>query len=85
MVESSSVDAFARREATISRHWIENGPSRPLKRDLVLYSDPKLLHEIARVEWDQAGAKARKRVTVGGITYRLTFPKLDRHDHPAGA
>lgn len=82
MVESSNAKAYARREATIGRHWIENGPSRPLKRDLVLYSDRALLHEIGRVEWDQPGAKACKRVTVGGVTYDLTFPKLDRQGYP---
>lgn len=78
----SSAEAFARREATTGQHWIENGPSWPLKRDLVLYEDRQLLREIGRIRWDQPGAKARKRVQMGKVTYDLTFPKLDRGGHP---
>lgn len=72
-METSSLELFARREATTDQTWIDHGPSKPLKRDLVLYSDSERLKEKARVPWNQQQSKNRKYVTINCAKYKLNF------------
>jgi hypothetical protein len=64
---------YARREATTDDTWIKYGPSRPLKRDLVLYEDPERIRETARIPWHQAQARARKWVMLNCARREITF------------
>lgn len=63
----------ARREATTDGTWVKHGPSRPLKKDLVLYSDPEMLNEKFRIPWHQAGSRARKFVHYNCAKYKIIF------------
>lgn len=70
---------FARREATTDDIWIKHGPSRPLKRDLVIYEDRELTQEKARIPWHQEQARARKFVMLNCCRYAIESPKLTTH------
>jgi 7,8-dihydro-6-hydroxymethylpterin-pyrophosphokinase len=67
---------YARREATTDATWIKYGPSRPLKRDLVIYDDETLTQERARIPWHHAASRARSFVMLNCSRYSIAFPVL---------
>lgn len=71
--ETGLLKLYARREATTDETWIQYGPSRPLKRDLVLYRDRGRTDEYARIPWHQSASRARRRVTVNCYTWELDW------------
>lgn len=75
-MNTDAIDAgklYARKEATTDSVWIEHGPSRPLKRDLVLYRDKARTEEAGRIPWHHAAARARRWVNLNCYRYEIDW------------
>jgi hypothetical protein len=73
-MSETTLTLYARREATTDETWIKNGPSRPTKKDLVLYEDRELTKQKALIPWHQDASRARKHVFYNCFKYKIEFP-----------
>ena len=62
---------YFRREPTTDSTWIKYGPSKPLKKDLVIYHDEAGIKEKARIPWHQSQNRARKYVTLNCCRWKI--------------